>query len=66
VIERVRAIAAAAAAASPAVAASNIRRQGHSSARRVAGIGEIADEQGLTLVLISAQLELFCPPYNPT
>jgi hypothetical protein len=22
--------------------------------------------QGLTLVLISAQLELFCPPYNPT
>jgi len=24
------------------------------------------DGQGLTLVLISAQLELFCPPYNPT
>jgi len=22
--------------------------------------------QGLTLVPISAQLELFCPPYNPT
>jgi hypothetical protein len=24
-----------------------------------------ADSQGLTLVPISAQLELFCPPYNP-
>ena len=23
-------------------------------------------EQGLTLVPISGQLELFCPPYNPT
>jgi hypothetical protein len=25
-----------------------------------------ASDQGLTLVPISAQLELFCPPYNPT
>jgi len=24
------------------------------------------DRQGLTLVHVSAQLELFCPPYNPT
>ena len=25
-----------------------------------------SDGQGLTLVPMSAQLELFCPPYNPT
>ena len=25
-----------------------------------------ADNQGLTLVPISAEPELFCPPYNPT
>jgi hypothetical protein len=26
----------------------------------------VARVQGLTLVLISAQLEIFCPPYSPT
>ena len=26
----------------------------------------VAHTQGLTLVPILAQLELFCPPYNPT
>jgi rhomboid protease GluP len=27
--------------------------------------GEQGERQGLTLVHVSAQLELFCPPYNP-
>ena len=33
-----------------------------------AGVDKALDGcgQGLTLVPISAQLELFCPPYNPT
>ena len=31
----------------------------------VARLGEVL-QAGVTLVPISAQLELFCPPYNPT
>ena len=48
--------------AAPKVAAGEVM----SSAGTQHSSAAIARNQGLTLVPISAQLELFCPPYDPT